>query len=152
MKRILILLLISALSGCDLLLDALVDCLDNDRPQFGADPFPVAVLNEVYSHTITASIKNEPNDDLYSYNISWSGNLPQGLRFVRDNNDRTISLQGTPTELGAFSITLSVNVEPSIVTANSSADFYDDGNDLCKTSHTRTYNLSVIVMPMTTAR
>ena len=145
-------MLISSLSGCDLLLDAFVDCLDNDKPQFGADPFPTAILNEVYSHTVTASIKNEPNDDLYKYSITWSGSLPQGMSFVRDSNDRTISLQGTPTELGTFNIILSVNVEPPVSTANSSADFYDDGNDLCETSHTRTYILSVIVMPLSTAR
>jgi len=139
MKYIILLVLNLSLSGCEILEDIFSDCIDFDGPEFNKTSIPSAVLNEVYDVTIKASINNEPNDSYYEYTITVNGTLPSGVSIYRDNNDQTIQISGTPTESGAFHFTLKVSVsEPE-----SYYDPYDDGSDLCYTTHEEDYVLTV---------
>lgn len=145
-KKILIIVLAGSLSGCDIILDEIFDCINQDEPQFNYNQFPTAILNQVYSHTITASIKNNSNDNRYDYRITFNGNLPNGLALIRDGNDRTITVAGTPIELGEFYFTLHVKVEDPYESAYQSGNIYDDGDTLCKNTHSQNYTISVAIM------
>ncbi len=135
-----------ALSGCEIIQDQLLDCLDDDGPEFDLAVLPHAVLNQVYSITITARIRHEPNDKRWDYKIAFGGALPQGLNYRDDGNERTFVIEGTPTEHGTFNFTLSVDVDNPYVYEYSTNDFYDDGDNLCFTHHEQGYVLSVDMM------
>ena len=134
-----------SLSACDILLDQIIDCLDNDSPEFSPNQFPAATLNQLYSYSITASINNNPFDSSYHYNISLSGSLPLGLSIKRDVNDRTITISGSPTATGTSNFTLHVTVEDPNEDSYQTTNVYDDGDTLCKTSHTQNYSITVIM-------
>lgn len=146
MKPIILLLLVSSLSGCDIILDELFDCIDQDEPLFNSDKFPPAILNQVYSHTIEASIKHNPNDSYYDYDINFTGSLPTGLSVYKDRNDRTITIQGTPIQLGDFDFSLHVKVKDPNESTYQATNLYDDGDSLCKNTHRQYYTLSVSIM------
>ena len=88
MKKIILIFLSLGLSGCDIILDELFDCIDHDEPQFHSNVFPKAILNQVYSHTVSSSINNNANDSYYDYNITFAGALPAGLSVYKDGNDK----------------------------------------------------------------
>lgn len=125
-----------SLSSCDLLLDAAIDCLDDDRPQFNRAVLPDPILNQAYRELIQASIKNEPNDDSFEYDFFVSGSLPEGL--VTEISNREVLVIGTPVELGSFTLGLFVKV---ISPPGSSLSGDDSG--LCKTTLGRNFDLTV---------
>ena len=145
-KFVLITIITALLSGCDIILDEVVDCLDDDGPVFNTNQLPPAVLNQFYFYTIVAAIDNEPNDDRYHYDFSVTGRFPAGIRSYTEKNSRTITFSGTPTEAGFFIITLSVEVSDPYNAAYQTTNIYDDGDDLCRTSHSQSYNLAVAAM------
>lgn len=131
------------LAGCDIILDEIFDCLDDDGPVFNTSQLPPAVLNQYYSYVVMASIDNEPNDDQFDYSISLQGRLPDGLVMSRYGNDRTVIISGVPVEAGLFNITLYVEVSDPYESAYQTTNVYDDGDDLCRTTHTQSYSLVV---------
>lgn len=143
MKKIFILLMCFSLSACDFLLDQLLDCIDQDSPQFSPNQFPTAILNQFYSYSISASINNNPFDSSYDYNISLSGSLPVGLTVKRDFNDRTITISGTPTATGTSNFNLHVSVEDPHEDSYQTTNIYDDGDTLCESKHTQNYSITV---------
>lgn len=145
MKKIIILTMCLSLTACDLILDQLLDCIDQDSPKFSPNKFPAASLNQFYSYTITASINNNPFDDSYNYNISLSGSLPAGLSVKRNSNDRTITISGTPTDTGTSHFTLHVIVDDPNEDTYQITNIYDDGDTLCDTSHTQNYSITVVM-------
>ena len=139
MKYIIVMLLVSSLTGCDVFESILGDCIDFDGPEFNKSSIPSAVLNETYDVTITASINNEPNDSLYGYTISLIGSLPAGVTIYKDSNERTIQIIGTPTEIGLFNFKLKVEVTEPYNDYYS----YDEEYGLCYTEHEENYVLVV---------
>jgi hypothetical protein len=142
-KVVLISMMAALLAGCDFILDELYDCLDDDGPVFDAGQLPPAVLNQYYSFVVIASIDNEPDDDRFNYTISLQGRLPAGLNLYRYGNDRTIIISGIPTEAGVFNVTLHVEVSDPYSSVVQSGNYYDDGDDLCRTTHSQSYSLVV---------
>lgn len=123
-----VLILTLFLGGCD----GVLDCLDNDGPEFNKSTLLPAVLNQVYSEDIRASVNNEPQDQRFDYRFVLTGELPEGLStFV---SGQSYLFTGTPTESGIFQFKLYVEV--------------DDGRNaqesgLCYVSHTRDFVLNV---------
>ena len=70
------------------------------------DRLPVAAVGEYYRTTITAGIDHNPNDDLYDYEFSYDGYLPDGLYISED--DRELIISGVPKESGTFNLNVSV--------------------------------------------
>lgn len=89
--------------GCDSVTRCAVNAYDmaiyNDR-------LPVAAEGEYYRAVITSGIDNNPNDDLYDYQYSYDGFLPDGLSI--SENDRELIISGVPKESGTFKLNVSV--------------------------------------------
>lgn len=126
--RLIALLLGLLLSGCD----AVVDCLDNDGPEFNKGQLSSAVLNQVYSETIRASVNNEPQDQRFDYRFVLSGALPAGVTVA--SVGQSYLFTGTPTESGSFPLSLYVEVDDGL-------NAQDSG--LCFVSHTTDFVLQV---------
>lgn len=122
------LLVTTMLSGCD----SVLDCLDNDGPVFSKSSLDVAILNEEYSDTIQASVRNEPRDSRFDYRFELSGRLPAGLSFR--TSGRNFIIDGTPTQSGLFPLDLFVEVDDGL-------DPIDSG--LCFRSRSTAYQLNV---------
>ncbi len=120
------------ITGCDGL------CIINNGPQFNKTTLQQPILNQVYLETIEASIKNDALDDEYYYTFHTSGDLPAGLIFSSDN--RTATISGTPTELGSFSFTVSVNAGAS------GFSLLVDPTSLCFNDHSELYIIDVAAM------
>lgn len=132
-------------SGCEELQEALLDCLDDDGPQFDQHAVPTAVLNEMYYAKIRASINNDPRDTLFDYWIEWEGDLPAGLTLTIPDNDRVAIIEGTPTEYGDFYFKLKVRVKlKDSAWSSINEEDYDDG--LCYHRDSEGYTLSVVIM------
>jgi hypothetical protein len=86
-----------------------IDCLDNDGPEFITNSIANPVVNQEYNQTITVAINNEPRDDSFIYDFSVSGSLPAGITGVA--NGRNYILSGTPTTAGTSSFSLFVMVD-----------------------------------------
>lgn len=127
-------------SGCDILLDHALDCLDDDGPVFDRAILAAPVLNQTYEETILVKIENEPRDDRFIYNMDFSGDLPEGITGRQDGTDgRRWFLRGTPIETGTFNFRLFVSVdEPSGISEQNSG--------LCYTSRSGDFELTVLEM------
>ena len=137
-----LLLLSSALSvsGCDLIFDSIIDCIDDDRPEIRGE-LPSPVLNQYYDEGVSVSIRNEPYDDKFIYSYDFSGSLPEGIQI--DIDDRSFRLIGTPIETGEYQFSISVKVEDSTPYSN---DLTGDTEGLCSTSDSENFRWSVRVM------
>ena len=134
-----LLALCMGLSSCDIFLDAAIDCLDGDRPQFNRSVLPDPVLNQTYREVIQASIRNEPYDDRFEYDFLVSGSLPMGL--ATEIVNREVMIIGTPIELGTFTLGLFVEVR-----LPSSGPFNQTNGGLCSTELGRNFELTVQAM------
>lgn len=136
------------LSSCVPVTDALFDCIDNDGPVLSPRAIPNPVLNQSYDQRITASVKNEPNDDAFFYDIVVSRTLPEGL--IADVFERQVRITGAATELGTFDIDISVAVEdPSFIGINggfnNNSNFNNtNGSGLCFVQTQRLYRITVL--------
>lgn len=126
-----VLMLTALLAGCD----AVIDCLDNDGPEFDKVTLGPAVLNQVYSEYIRASVNNEPQDQRFDYDFVLSGELPMGLSY--EDFGQRFHFTGTPTVSGNFPVSLYVEVDDGL-------DAQESG--LCYVSHTRDFVLVVSEM------
>jgi len=70
------------------------------------DRLPVADAGIYYRAEIMAGIDHNPNDDLYDYEFSYDGYLPDGLYI--SEMDRTLIISGIPKESGTFNLNISV--------------------------------------------
>jgi len=129
-----IILLSPAISGCDVLWDAAIDCIDNDKPVLSPGVLPNPILNQVYEGRVHVGIRNEPYDDRFNYRFRLSGSFPPGMQTEAVKRDFFIS--GTPTELGDYTFTVQVTVEDEY--------FGDDSTSgLCSTIDRQTYNWTI---------
>lgn len=135
-KALSLVLVVFLLGGCD----HAIDCLDNDGPVFNQRALSSPVLNQVYEDRISVSIKNEPLDDQYDYEFSYTGRLPAGI--TARSSGRIYQFEGTPTELGRFEIDVLVKVSGS----NSLSFFTEDESGLCYNSRRQTFVLDIQTM------
>ena len=127
-KSIVTVLCLSSLTACD----AAFDCLDNDGPVFEKQVLLPAVLNQVYTDTIRASVKNEPQDQRFDYRFTITGQLPAGI--VAESIGQSLVFNGTATVAGDFPFTLYVEVDDGL-------NAQDSG--LCFVNTTSNYVLKV---------
>ena len=126
-----------ALSGCDVLFDNVIDCLDSDGPDFDRRELAMPVLNQVYSEILTARIENEPGDDRFDYSFELIGQLPSGITWRQEEFfGRRIFFEGTAVELGSSEFTLLVAVQERDT-------FSQLNSGLCFTSRSRQFTLDV---------
>ncbi|MBV1880247.1 MAG: hypothetical protein KUG82_01370 [Pseudomonadales bacterium] len=97
------------LAGCGFISDELLNCLNREL-EFSQSTIPPAVLNQEYQTTISAAIRHTPDDDVYSYRLSLSGDLPSGLEYYRSSSSRHMEFRGTPLESGDFPFELRVSL------------------------------------------
>jgi len=109
------------------------DCIIPREPELENKTFPIGTTETYYYVEIKAEINNEPRDQDYDYYFDVSG-LPLGMDYFV--NFRTISIEGTPAEVGTFDVTIFVDVD---------GPFRDDGADdlLCNYSTSKTYTLII---------
>jgi len=121
-------LAVSCLTSCD------VNCIIPMRPELNNGNFEVGNTDSYYYAEVRAEIDNEPRDNAYDYFFDVSG-LPPGLDiFV---NNRTLSIEGQPTQAGTFDIVVNLYVE---------GPFYNDFEDatqLCENQTSRTYTIII---------
>lgn len=136
-----------------LLIASLFSCCVIEELEFDKTTLPDAVLNQEYNVTITASVKNNPDDDSFDYDFILIGSLPDGLFFTKDLNNRRVIISGTPTSQGTYILTLKGKVSDPY-------DLDDENNDLLDITlgiedeivcsnhyeHEQTYTLNVNVM------
>lgn len=121
------------LTGCD----HAIDCIDDDGPVFNQKTLTPPILNQVYENQISVSIRNEPLDDQYRYDFSYTGTLPNGIS--TRSAGRIFQFEGTPTELGAFEIEVFVQVGGD----NLFNEILADDSGLCFTTQRQKYILDV---------
>ena len=85
---------------------SLISCCVIEELVFNVTTLPDAVLNQEYKVIITASVKNNPEDDTFDYEFKLTGTLPNGLIFTKDEENRRVIISGTPLEQGSFEVTL----------------------------------------------
>lgn len=126
-----------ALSGCDVLFDSAIDCLDSDGPEFDRRQLAAPILNQVYSEVLTARIENEPRDDRFDYRFELIGELPAGITWRQEGfSGRRVFFEGTPIELVTSEFTMLVSVEER-------DQFTTDNSGLCFDSRSRRFILDV---------
>lgn len=117
------------LFSCEEVLDTVKDCVI-PNPELPNKQLKTAKLGEPYSEELQANLKNQPNVDGYIYSFNIKGQLPEGIAINRFH--RTLLFEGIPTETGAFSINITVEVHESI-----------QAIDICVKKDTREYTLVV---------
>jgi hypothetical protein len=95
--------LLFVFQGCD---SAARCALNGYQMTIYTDRLPVAAKGEYYRAVITSGIDRNPNDDLYDYEYSYDGYLPDGLYITE--NDRELVISGIPSESGTFSLDVTV--------------------------------------------
>lgn len=151
MKAFIILISCLSLSACDILLDEALDCINNDEPKFDQASLPDAILNQEYSATITASIRNNPFDDLYHYAFDYTDALPVGIGTRHNRGSEVLHFEGTPTRLGVYDFELRVIAYDTFYyfDYDQANRHYDDGDSLCRRRHNQRFQISVIEAPDT---
>lgn len=109
------------------------ECIIPREPELENKTFPIGSTESYYYVDLKAEINNEPRDDDYDYYFDVVG-LPEGMDYFV--NFRTISLEGTPTEVGTFEVKIYVDVD---------GPFRLNGGDvvLCNYSTLKTYTLII---------
>ena len=120
--------------------DAL-ECIINKHPELSNQPLSSAQVDQFYSDTITAQIKNEPSDDNYNYYFSIDGALPRGIDYYIDY--RTIFLEGTPLVSGTYNFTVRLTVEQSDNYIEECENKLNDCDGLCGDTTSQAYTLLV---------
>ncbi|WP_299554165.1 hypothetical protein [Seonamhaeicola sp.] len=92
-------------NGCN----DILECIINVRPELANKTLDHGHVNEYYSETITAQVKNEPHDNGYDYYFTVSGNIPAGIEVYYDY--REVIFEGIPQEPGRYTIRVSLYVE-----------------------------------------
>ncbi len=137
--KLLPLLLISFLSSCD----EVIDCIDNDGPEFRTEAkLSEATIGIEYDELILVEIKNEPRDDDFEYFFETETPLPKGITLDHGTYSRRVYLRGTPTEPGEYKFILFVRVFDS--GGNSFGDSGDSTENLCYTTKRKEFTITVL--------
>lgn len=151
LKQYFIVALCLGLNGCEILLDEALDCINNDEPKFDQATLPDAILNQEYSASLTASIRNNPFDELYHYAFDYIGALPTGISTRHQRGSEILHFEGTPTRLGVYDFELRVIAYDNYYyfDFDQANDYYDDGDSLCRRRHNQRFQIRVIEAPET---
>lgn len=118
-----------------------LECIINRHPELSNDSLSSAQVNQFYSETITAQIKNEPSDDSYNYYFSIDGALPRGIDYYIDY--RNIIIEGTPLVSGTYNFTVMLSVEQAYNYAEDCENSLNDCDGLCEESTSKAYKIVV---------
>ena len=140
MEKVLTLLLLLTFLSFFSCQDAL-ECIINKHPELSNQPLANAQVDQLYSETITAQIKNEPSDDNYNYYFSIEGALPSGMEFFIDY--RTIIIEGTPLVSGTYKFTVRLTVEQADNYSDDCENTLNDCDGLCGDTTSQVYTLIV---------
>jgi len=129
-------------------------CCVIEELEFDKKTLTDAVLNQEYKVIITASVKNNPNDDNFNYEFKLSGSLPDGLVFTKDLKNRRVIISGTPIAQGSYILTLQGKVRDSYNPDEESDDIFleitfDVAEGIAcsnRYEHEQTYTLNVNIM------
>ena len=125
-------LALMVLTGCDVLLDGALDCLDSDGPRFNKSVLTSPVLNQVYDDSVGVYVDNEPFDNRFDYRIELTGTLPPGINHTVVGRD--VYFTGTAIEMGEFDFRLYVEIDDG-------ADSFESG--LCYRTRSQNFTLNV---------
>ncbi|MDH5180492.1 MAG: hypothetical protein OEZ39_19440 [Gammaproteobacteria bacterium] len=120
-----------------------------DIAKFDQKTIPDAILNQTYETYITASVGNNPEDDMFNYTFSFNGELPTGMSYTLDQQNRRVYISGTPIESGTFVFTLkvSINKKPEYTNNNpDEAEFLAAISCLHYTEKTQSFSLTVNII------
>jgi hypothetical protein len=117
------------LSGCEDLINSAIECSIKDL-KLENKSLRIGTVGSNYYETISANVKNDPNDDYYLYDFFIKGNLQKGLQFYTEGNKFVIN--GVPEEAGTFGFELTVEVTLD-----------DEELGLCTETTKKTYELTV---------
>ena len=121
--------LLLTLSGCEDLINSAVECSIKDV-KLESKTLRVGAIGRNYYETISANVKNDPNDDYYSYDFFIRGELQKGLQYYTEGNELVIN--GVPEEAGTIGFELTVEVTLD-----------DEALGLCTETTKKTYELIV---------
>jgi len=118
-----------------------LECVVNRHPELSNKTLAIAQINEFYSESIQAEIKNEPMDDSYNYYFSIDGNLPRGIDSYIDY--RTVVFEGIPLVAGTYRFTVRLSVSQQNNYSEDCENNFNDCDGLCKESTSQTYTINV---------
>lgn len=119
----------------------ILECIINRRPELVNKTLAVAQVDQYYTETITADIKNEPLDDYYSYYFSINGELPRGIEYSIDY--RTINLEGIPLDSGSYKFKVRLGAAQYNNYSDACENQLNDCDGLCEESTTKEYTIVV---------
>jgi hypothetical protein len=119
----------------------ILECIINRHPELSNKTLAEAQVNQFYTETIQAEIKNEPMDNSYDYYFSIDGNLPRGIDSYIDY--RTIVFEGAPLVAGTYKFTLRLSVEQAYNYSDECESNFNDCDGLCAESTSQVYTIIV---------
>lgn len=127
------------LHSCDQIVEEVlgeaVDCIFPHKPELRAQ-LNDGKLGEPYSGSITASIKNTPNEDDFDFEFQFMGSLPDGVQYTFF--DQNVRISGTPQEAGTFRFSVTVSI----------FDTREDSNDgTCFGDNTTSEEYVIVIQP-----
>lgn len=128
-KFIFSILFILVVSGCEDIINSAIECSIKDI-KLESKTLRIGAVGRNYYETISANVKNDPNDEYYSYEFFITGKLQNGLQFYTEGNKLVIN--GVPEVVGTISFQLKVEVTLD-----------DEELGLCRETSKRTYELTV---------
>lgn len=106
----------------------LIDCIASTKPELNSKLLPSGYTNQNYSNFITASVKNDPNDDDYDYHFSISGNYPPGMTYFEQG--RRLYFSGKANQAGTYTFKVTVTIDyPEYYDPDQG--FWEDNNRIC---------------------
>jgi hypothetical protein len=119
----------------------ILECIINRHPELPNKTLGLAQVNQFYTESIQAEIKNEPLDNNYDYYFSIDGNLPRGIDYYVDY--RTIVFEGEPYLAGTYKFTIRLSVEQSYNYSEECENNFNDCDGLCSESTSQVYTIIV---------
>ena len=119
----------------------ILECIINRHPELPNKTLELAQVNQFYTESIQAEIKNEPMDDSYEYYFTIDGNLPRGIDSYIDY--RTIVFEGVPLVAGTYKFTLRLSVEQGYNYSEECENNFNDCDGLCSESTSQVYTIIV---------
>ena len=116
-------------SGCEDIINSAVECSIKDV-KLENKTLRIGTVGRNYYETISANVKNDPNDDYYLYDFFITGKLQKGLQFYTEGHELVIN--GVPEEVGTIGFELTVEVTLD-----------DEELGLCTKKTKKTYELTV---------
>lgn len=120
-------LLVISISGCEFAYRLAVVTSCNNRPDITISPekLPIAIIDRPYQVVFSASQNGTP---IAGYYLS-SGQLPIGVKLVSEDHPTedyrtTASLEGVPTEIGEFPITIGTSAFGTMCSGQSGSQEY----------------------------